>query len=148
MSIPRQNHFKGGEFSNLNTLVLTGLIIVPLFACMRLACDFKPLFVFSYLACISIATWLSYWEDKKSAQTGRWRTSEATLHSLELLGGWPAAYIAQRTLRHKTSKPSYQIKFRIIVLFHQFVAFDFLAGWRITRTAYHLFQHLVRTLVH
>ncbi|HSH15989.1 MAG TPA: DUF1294 domain-containing protein [Verrucomicrobiae bacterium] len=52
------------------------------------------------------------------------RVSEANLHLLELLGGWPAALLAQRRLRHKCSKGSYQFMFWLIVLGHQFVAGD------------------------
>ena len=32
-----------------------------------------------------------------------------TLHTLELIGGWPAAFLAQRWLRHKCSKRSFQM---------------------------------------
>jgi len=41
------------------------------------------------------------------------------LHLLELLGGWPGAFLAQRRLRHKCSKRRYQFVFWLIVLAYQ-----------------------------
>jgi uncharacterized membrane protein YsdA (DUF1294 family) len=52
---------------------------------------------------------------------------------LELLGGWPAAFLAQRYIRHKTKKLSYRITFWLIILFYQYVALDSLLGWKMTR---------------
>ena len=56
------------------------------------------------------------------------------LHLAELLGGWPAAFVAQRALRHKISKTSYQATFWLIVALHQGVALDFLWDWQISHT--------------
>src|SRR5690606_35473230 len=52
-----------------------------------------------------------YWWDKRSSIKGGRRVREAHLHWLELLGGWPGAFIAQRKLRHKNRKGSYQFVF-------------------------------------
>jgi uncharacterized membrane protein YsdA (DUF1294 family) len=54
---------------------------------------------------------------------------------LELLGGWPGAFLAQRWLRHKCSKGSYQAVFWLIVLAYQFAAFDSLQNWQLSRAA-------------
>jgi uncharacterized membrane protein YsdA (DUF1294 family) len=43
---------------------------------------------------------------------------ESSLHLIELLGGWPGAYLAQQTMRHKTVKASYQVVYWLIVLLH------------------------------
>lgn len=85
----------------------------------------------TYLAGVSIATLVVYGHDKRRAQAGGWRTPESTLHLLEIAGGWPAAFLAQRFLRHKISKTSYQLMFGAIVLLHQITAADFLLGWRL-----------------
>lgn len=69
-------------------------------------------------ATMSFITYVAYWRDKRRAQGNRWRVSEATLHGLELLGGWPGALVAQQVLRHKTRKISFQIVFWLIVAAH------------------------------
>jgi uncharacterized membrane protein YsdA (DUF1294 family)/cold shock CspA family protein len=56
----------------------------------------------------SCATYLAYIFDKAASLNGRWRTPESTLHFFSLVGGWPGAMLAQRTLRHKTQKQSFQ----------------------------------------
>ncbi len=60
---------------------------------------------------ISIFTYLVYSFDKLAALNGRQRTPEATLHMLSILGGWPGAALAQKILRHKSSKRKFQSVF-------------------------------------
>lgn len=74
----------------------------------------------------SLLSFLQYWLDKRSAQTGDRRTAENTLHLVELAGGWPGALIAQQTFRHKTRKASYQAVFWLIVAVHQLFWIDLL----------------------
>ncbi|HXG53863.1 MAG TPA: DUF1294 domain-containing protein [Vicinamibacterales bacterium] len=72
---------------------------------------------------MSAVAFFLYWSDKRRAgRRGEWRTSEAMLHGVELLGGWPGALIAQRAFRHKLQKTSYMIVFWAIVALHA-------AGW-------------------
>lgn len=59
-----------------------------------------------------------YGWDKRRARLGEWRIAESTLHTMEMLGGWPGALMGQRLLRHKNRKVSYQIVFWLIVLAH------------------------------
>ncbi len=96
---------------------------------MRLTIGFR--FVAGYAVSIAGVTYLLYATDKKRARTRQWRISEAVLHFFELIGGWPGAFIAQRGLRHKCSKLSYQTVFWLIVLAYQAVALDFLLDWKI-----------------
>ena len=63
-----------------------------------------------YLA-VSIITFAVYALDKSASKSDRWRTRERTLHLFGLLGGWPGALIAQRLLRHKSKKQSFQVLF-------------------------------------
>lgn len=67
-----------------------------------------------YLAA-SVAAFVAYWLDKSAAKKDRWRTKESTLHFFALIGGWPGALAAQRLLRHKTQKASFQLVFWITV---------------------------------
>lgn len=64
----------------------------------------------------SLVTFLAYAFDKSAALRNQWRTPERTLHLLALAGGWPGAFVAQRLLRHKSAKASFQISFWLTVL--------------------------------
>ena len=66
-------------------------------------------------AVMSLVTFVVYALDKRAARRGAWRTPESTLHLLELLCGWPGAWLAQRKLRHKSVKTSFRIVFFIMV---------------------------------
>lgn len=76
------------------------------------------LIVFAIYLSVSVVAFATFAWDKRAAQRGRRRIPERNLHLLELLGGWPGAILAMRTLRHKSSKPSYQIILFLIVFLH------------------------------
>ncbi len=116
-------------------LFLVLLLAVPAFAASRFAnaVDWRVLLGAPLL--ISAFAFFAYRSDKRRAETGAWRIPESTLHILELVGGWPGAFLAQRHFRHKTSKVSFQIIFWFIVLAYQFVAVDSLLGWRLSKDA-------------
>lgn len=59
----------------------------------------------------SCVAYLAYVFDKAASLKGQWRTSENSLHLFSLVGGWPGAMLAQRTLRHKTQKQSFQVTY-------------------------------------
>lgn len=59
-----------------------------------------------------------YGIDKRRAVRGEWRISAGTLHGIELFGGWPGAWIAQRVFRHKARKTRYMIVFWAIGVIH------------------------------
>ena len=64
---------------------------------------------------MSTAAYLTYAFDKLAALKNRRRVPENVLHMLGLLGGWPGAALAQKTMRHKTQKRSFQVAFWITV---------------------------------
>ena len=64
----------------------------------------------------SIVCFTAYALDKRAARTGRRRTPEQTLLLLGLACGWPGAFVAQRWLRHKSSKRAFQMKFWLTVV--------------------------------
>ena len=74
----------------------------------------------------SIAAYIQLLRDKKKAQNEQWRVSEASLHILELLGGWPGSFLAQKRFRHKTIKTSYQAIFWSIVALYQMLTIEYL----------------------
>jgi uncharacterized membrane protein YsdA (DUF1294 family)/cold shock CspA family protein len=63
----------------------------------------------------SVVAFLAYAFDKSAALRDQWRTQESTLHLFALLGGWPGALAAQRLLRHKSAKASFQAAFWVTV---------------------------------
>jgi uncharacterized membrane protein YsdA (DUF1294 family) len=67
---------------------------------------------------MSVIAFAVYAIDKRRAVRGHWRVSEATLHALEMLGGWPGAWVAQQALRHKNQKRRYMTIFWTIVGVH------------------------------
>jgi len=75
-----------------------------------------PIQVLYLYVAASIITFSAYARDKSAARRDGWRTSENTLHTLALVGGWPGAMIAQQTLRHKSSKRSFRAMFWVTVL--------------------------------
>lgn len=68
-----------------------------------------------YLAA-SLMAFAFYAWDKSAAEKGHWRSKESTLHLLALAGGWPGALLAQKVLRHKSSKQSFLAVFWITVV--------------------------------
>lgn len=112
-------------------LLMVILLILPVMALHRLGLDLR--WVGTYGLILSGLTYWAYAHDKRQAQEGEWRTPEAKLHALELLGGWPGALMAQRRLRHKCSKGSYQFVFWLIILAYQFAAFDSLRDGQLSR---------------
>lgn len=92
--------------------------VPPLFACGFLtfvaAAAFGgklPKAVLALYLVASLITFFAYAFDKSAALNNRWRTQESTLHLFALLGGWPGALAAQRLLRHKSKKTSFQTVF-------------------------------------
>jgi uncharacterized membrane protein YsdA (DUF1294 family)/cold shock CspA family protein len=67
-----------------------------------------PLELVGLYTVMSVIAFIIYAKDKNAAEYGKWRTSESTLHTLSLLGGWPGAAIAQSFLRHKSKKASFR----------------------------------------
>lgn len=128
----------GGRITTSTVLLLMGLLVLPGVAIYRLGVDFRWLGVYALV--ISAITYASYTLDKQRARGGDWRISESWLHLLELLGGWPGAFLAQRRLRHKCSKRSYQVIFWLIVLAWQFAAGDSFQNWYCTKSVWSYIQ--------
>jgi len=72
-------------------------------------------FVVYHLVSINLVTIIAYGADKRAAKNHRWRVSEFELHTLEFLGGWIGAFIAQKLFRHKTKKKSFRVMFWLML---------------------------------
>jgi uncharacterized membrane protein YsdA (DUF1294 family) len=115
------------HFPFLGCLILTAVGLV------KLSSEIPWQFILSYILIVSITTYLGYWLDKRRAKKDLWRIPEKSMHLLALLGGWPAAYLAQQIHRHKTSKRSFRVVFWCIVGLYQILALEHLFGGRITK---------------
>ena len=139
---PKARRFqRGGGISGGALIVLLHLLVLPAFALMRVISWIDWRLLAGGLILLSLITFLAYRADKRRAENDEWRIPESTLHFAEMIGGWPGAFLGQRSFRHKTSKTSYQIVFWLIVLFHQLVAIDFLLDWRFSRDAWFFLQN-------
>jgi uncharacterized membrane protein YsdA (DUF1294 family) len=72
-----------------------------------------PLLIVYFVA--SLVCFGAYARDKSAARRQARRTPEGTLLLLGLLCGWPGGLLAQRRLRHKTAKLSFQCWFWLTV---------------------------------
>lgn len=91
-----------------------------------------PVIAAGYYAVTSVVTFCVYAWDKHCAVRGKRRVPEATLHSLELFGGWPGALLAMRVLRHKSAKTSFRAVTWLNVMLHV-SAWALYAWWRISK---------------
>ena len=98
-----------GAFFALALLFLLGMGVAVLAG--RL-----PTLLFTLYGALSLGTFVLYAIDKSAAAKGEWRTKEQSLHLMALLGGWPGAAAAQSLLRHKSSKPEFQVVYRATVV--------------------------------
>lgn len=110
----------------LKLLVLATLCLLPVWGSLALLGQGVFWVALAY-PLISLFSFGQYWLDKQSAQKGRWRTPESSLHIAELAGGWPGALLAQQVFRHKTRKASFQLVFWAIIALHQAFWLDQLA---------------------
>ena len=99
-----------------------GRLVIPLFVVVYVATAVAwhvppttlALSAALYVA-MSVVCGVAYTLDKSAALDGRRRVPERTLLLLGLCCGWPGAVVAQRLLRHKTVKASFQAAFKASV---------------------------------
>lgn len=65
---------------------------------------------------VSLLSLLFYSIDKSAAIKNKWRISEAKLHLLSLVGGWPGALLAQQMFKHKRSKSAFMRAYWVTVV--------------------------------
>lgn len=127
----------GASGSSIVSLVVASLF--SFFVVVATLAGRLPLTVIATYGVISIVTLLVYWFDKAAAKHGRWRTKESSLLFLGLAGGWPGAVVAQRVLRHKTRKSSFQVAFWGTVVMNSVAL-----GWLLTDTGSKFLDRLLK----
>lgn len=119
------------KFKPSQLWTLFGLLVLPTIGLLHLFwLKFEvPKFALGFIVvCLifSIAAYIQLLRDKKKAQNEQYRISELSLHILELLGGWPGSFLAQKRFRHKTIKLSYQAIFWSIVALYQILSIEYI----------------------
>lgn len=69
-----------------------------------------------FVLLMNSALFIMYGLDKRAAVKGFRRIPKSSLHVIALLGGWPAAFIAQSVFHHKTRKSAFQLVHWLAVL--------------------------------
>ena len=128
----------GGSIGFFSWLFLVLLLVIPLLAMLWLPIPW--LMSVGIMFAASMYSYKTYAYDKKQAINSGQRVPESFLHYTELLGGWPGAFLAQRKLRHKCSKSSYQFCFWFIVLLFQYLSVDLMMDHEISQIIYHYVQ--------
>lgn len=103
--------------------------------------EVMPILLLGVYSIASTIAFVAYWLDKSAARASRWRTSENTLLTIGLLGGWPGSLVAMAFFRHKSSKASFQSMFWASV-----VANIAVLGWLMTPSGSVALAHVVDAL--
>lgn len=82
-----------------------------------------------YLAFINVVTFLAYGLDKAKSKRKQWRTPEAVLLGLAIIGGSAGAWLAMRIFHHKTQHSKFKIGIPIIFYIQLTIIFLF---WELT----------------
>jgi len=69
-----------------------------------------------------------YWFDKRMAEKQKRRIPEATLLTVDALGGWPGGWWSQQKFRHKTQKFSFRVRFYLVILLNVIVVYLIASG--------------------
>jgi L-asparagine transporter-like permease len=90
---PAINQTRVQQFSMVSFLVFIILLILPVIAMLHQNVDWRWTVI--YAVAVNLLTYWTYARDKRRAENSEWRVPEIRLHLLELLSGWPAAFLAQ-----------------------------------------------------
>ncbi|ENV90652.1 DUF1294 domain-containing protein [Acinetobacter bereziniae] len=110
-----QNKLNAQKASSLQPMQIICIVYIVVLAILSISGLLNGMILF-FVSIINVMTYWFYSQDKEAAQMNQRRVPENTLHILAFLGGWPAAWLAQQRLRHKTQKqPFRKIYFCTIV---------------------------------
>ncbi len=122
--VPQTAIKRGGQVSGRSLLAIPAFVAVFLVVQMLWH---PPVLVALLYLWVSFATFVVYAVDKSAAKSGDRRIAESKLHMAALMGGWPGALLAQRFLRHKSTKLEFQQTFKV-TMFLNVVSFVLLCS--------------------
>jgi uncharacterized membrane protein YsdA (DUF1294 family) len=131
--------FRAPSASTSSSIPLVIAALFVLFVIGETLAGALPRIIIATYGAVSILTFLVYRWDKSAAQQGRWRTKESSLLLLGLACGWPGAVVAQRALRHKSRKKSFQVAFWGTVVMNAVIL-----GWLLTDKGSRVLDQLLR----
>jgi uncharacterized membrane protein YsdA (DUF1294 family)/cold shock CspA family protein len=102
-----QNKVNTQSQSSLQPMQVICIIYILTLAALTISGLLNGMFLL-FISMINLMTYWFYSQDKEAAQLNQRRVPENTLHILAFLGGWPAAWLAQQRLRHKTQKQPFR----------------------------------------
>lgn len=121
-TLAKSRNHQQGQLSSQTLTILALLLFPPTLVLFTIVPSSLRLLTLTYAFAINTATYIVYRHDKQIAlaaaagSPGGWRVREVSLHLWALSGGWPAAFVAQRVLRHKTRKWEFLVVFWAIVV--------------------------------
>lgn len=72
--------------------------------------------ILGYLIIMNLIGFYSMWSDKQKAKKGAWRTPEANLMLIAILGGSLGSLLGMKKFRHKTKHPKFCIGIPVILV--------------------------------
>ena len=110
-NMKRKNGIFTSPYARFSIISLLGILLLTYYFHAWVTSVFL-----SYIIAVNIITFLLYGYDKWVAGSSFTRLPEKVLHGLAVLGGSPAALLAQKIFRHKTVKKSFQVVYWLIVV--------------------------------
>lgn len=110
----QQQHTPKAKLQPMQILISIYIIVLGVLAALNLL----PSLVLLFIVIMNVICYWCYAQDKEAAQLGQRRIPEQSLHILAFLGGWPAAWLAQEKLRHKTQKQPFKKIYKLTIVFN------------------------------
>lgn len=112
-----QNTLNAQKASSLQPMQIICIVYIVALAILSISGLLNGM-ILLFVSIINVMTYWFYAQDKEAAQINQRRVPENTLHILAFLGGWPAAWLAQQRLRHKTQKQPFRNIYFCTIVFN------------------------------
>ncbi|MBJ9901423.1 DUF1294 domain-containing protein [Acinetobacter bereziniae] len=112
-----QNTLNAQKASSLQPMQIICIVYIVVLAILSISGLLNGM-ILLFVSIINVMTYWFYSQDKEAAQMNQRRVPENTLHILAFLGGWPAAWLAQQRLRHKTQKQPFRNIYFCTIVFN------------------------------